>query len=64
MKADYCPISNEPCQSMCDTPCSTQERVCKTCIHFKQGTSPKVGVYDIDCFECKHYYASKWEQRK
>lgn len=22
MRADYCPISNEPCQSLCEIPCS------------------------------------------
>ena len=22
MRADYCPMANEPCQSMCDVPCS------------------------------------------
>ena len=22
MRPDYCPMVNEPCQSMCDTPCS------------------------------------------
>lgn len=22
MRPDYCPMANEPCQSMCDTPCS------------------------------------------
>lgn len=22
MRPDYCPVSNEPCQSLCDTPCS------------------------------------------
>lgn len=21
MRADYCPIANEPCQSLCETPC-------------------------------------------
>ena len=23
MRPDYCPIGNEPCQSLCDEPCST-----------------------------------------
>lgn len=23
MRPDYCPIGGEPCQSMCETPCST-----------------------------------------
>lgn len=39
------------------------ERPCPTCAHFKQGSKPLVGVYDADCFECKHYYASKWEKK-
>lgn len=39
------------------------ERLCSTCAHFKQGNNPLVGVYDVDCFECKHYYASKWEKK-
>ena len=25
MRPDYCPIANEPCQSLCDTPCSVQK---------------------------------------
>lgn len=24
MRSDYCPISKEPCQSLCDTPCSRE----------------------------------------
>mgnify|MGYP000971375750 CR=1 FL=1 len=39
------------------------ERPCSTCAHFKQGRNPLVGIYDADCFECKHYYASKWEKK-
>ena len=23
MRPDYCPVGNEPCQSLCDEPCST-----------------------------------------
>lgn len=26
MRPDYCPISNEPCQSLCDTPCKVIKR--------------------------------------
>lgn len=25
MRPDYCPMVNEPCQSMCDTPCSVNK---------------------------------------
>ena len=25
-RADYCPIGGEPCQSVCDTPCTTAMR--------------------------------------
>jgi len=25
MRADYCPIANEPCQSLCDTPCGSRK---------------------------------------
>ena len=25
-RADHCPIGGEPCQSMCETPCTTQPR--------------------------------------
>ena len=25
-RADYCPIGGEPCQSLCDTPCTTAKR--------------------------------------
>ena len=28
MRPDYCPIGNEPCQSLCDEPCSTTSK-CK-----------------------------------
>lgn len=24
MRPDYCPVGNEPCQSMCDKPCATK----------------------------------------
>lgn len=24
MRPDYCPIGNQPCQSLCDTPCTAQ----------------------------------------
>lgn len=24
-RADYCPVGNEPCQSLCETPCSTRK---------------------------------------
>ena len=27
MKADYCPVGGEPCQSLCDTPCTTKTEV-------------------------------------
>ena len=27
MRPDYCPIANEPCQSMCDTPCNRKELI-------------------------------------
>lgn len=26
-RGDYCPIGNEPCQSLCDTPCGSFKRV-------------------------------------
>ena len=28
MRPDYCPIGNEPCQSLCDTPCSVTRLRC------------------------------------
>ena len=36
---------------------------CATCEHYKRGVNPLIGIYDSDCFECKHYYASKYEQK-
>jgi hypothetical protein len=27
MRPDYCPVGNEPCQSLCDEPCSTQKKM-------------------------------------
>lgn len=27
MRPDYCPIANEPCQSMCETPCNRKELI-------------------------------------
>jgi hypothetical protein len=29
MRPDYCPIANEPCQSMCETPCSRRKMMHK-----------------------------------
>jgi len=26
MRPDYCPVGNEPCQSLCATPCSTERK--------------------------------------
>lgn len=47
MKPDYCPMVNEPCQSMCDTPCSmnrleTQQRKPMT------GTQMSLDAHNID----------------
>lgn len=39
------------------------EPACKTCKHFTQGKNPLVGTYEMQCFECCNYYASKWEER-
>jgi hypothetical protein len=33
---------------------------CVTCAHHKKGSNPSVSVYDVDCFECSEYYASKY----
>ena len=41
-----------------------REGQCNTCKHFTQGKNPLVGVYDMECFECTHYYASKWEAKE
>ena len=27
MRPDYCPVANEPCQSMCETPCNRKELI-------------------------------------
>lgn len=27
MRADYCPLGGEPCQSLCETPCTTTSEV-------------------------------------
>lgn len=36
------------------------EAPCKTCKHFTQGNKPLVGKFEMQCFECCNYYASKW----
>ena len=39
------------------------EEWCQNCTHHAPGKLPGVHVYDSDCFECTHYYASKYESR-
>lgn len=37
MRPDYCPVGNEPCQSLCDVPCGTtdyQSLMRESLIHF------------------------------
>jgi hypothetical protein len=35
MRPDYCPVSKEPCQSLCDEPCSTQNKKMKLFGYFQ-----------------------------
>ena len=35
MRPDYCPMANEPCQSLCDEPCSTQSKEMKLFGYFQ-----------------------------
>lgn len=42
MRPDYCPIGNEPCQSLCDTPCSTQQRYTTDAMKVRQAVAQAV----------------------
>lgn len=35
MRPDYCPVGEEPCQSLCDEPCSTQKKEMKLFGYFQ-----------------------------
>jgi hypothetical protein len=35
MRSDYCPVSKEPCQSLCDEPCSAQNKEMKLFGYFQ-----------------------------
>lgn len=35
MRPDYCPVGGEPCQSLCDEPCSTQKKEMKLFGYFQ-----------------------------
>jgi len=39
MRPDYCPIGNEPCQSLCDTPCSTQQKYTTDAMKVRQAVA-------------------------
>lgn len=41
-----------------------KQNPCDTCKHHTQGKNPLVVIYDVGCFECTHYYASKWEKKE
>ena len=41
-----------------------KESPCKTCKHFTQGKNPLVGTFEMQCFKCTNYYASKWEAKE
>jgi hypothetical protein len=34
-RPDYCPVANEPCQSLCDEPCSKQNKEMKLFGYFR-----------------------------
>jgi hypothetical protein len=42
MRSDYCPLGNEPCQSLCDKPCSAHRLKAIT----PQPQRPWVGLTD------------------
>jgi len=48
MRSDYCPIANEPCQSLCDTPCSTQQRYTTDAMKVRQAVAQAVAQQDKD----------------
>ena len=52
MRPDYCPMANEPCQSLCDKPCSAHR--------LKVATTPPqrtwVGLTDEERDECLGNY--------
>jgi hypothetical protein len=39
MRPDYCPIGNEPCQSLCDTPCSTKQKYTTDAMKVRQAVA-------------------------
>ena len=50
MRPDYCPVGNEPCQSLCDEPCSTTPKR-------KPLTEQEIGAIleDINAFGTRLY---------
>jgi len=75
MRPDYCPICNEPCQSLCDTPCSTQQRYTTNAMKVRQAVAQALaqsepvawrtfdgeGGYDYHTYEYNEDYAVKWD---
>jgi len=66
MRPDYCPIGNEPCQSLCDTPCSTQQRYTTDAMKVRQAVAQAVAqqepvacVQDLDEVKRKHLVYEK-----
>lgn len=51
-------------QHDCDECQQRKQSPCDTCKYHTRGKNPLVGIYDVACFECSHYYASKWEQKE
>lgn len=49
MRPDYCPIGNEPCQSLCDTPCSTQQRYTTDAMKVRQAVAQALAQSKQDC---------------
>ena len=77
MRPDYCPICNEPCQSLCDTPCSTQQRYTTNAMKVRQAVAQALaqsepvawrtfdgeGGYDYRTYENNEDYADEWDKR-
>lgn len=48
MRADYCPASNEPCQSLCETPCGMSS-MAKRIRELEADLSVSEGMYSDLC---------------
>ena len=43
---------------------AVNEAPCATCAHHEPGMYGDQTLFAAACFECRHYYASKWEAKE